>query len=124
MKKSLLLFISVLMSVLSYAQYPTVTVHDIQQVSSVDLANCNDTSSYFGDTVTVFGIVVHDGNLTELASGSVTGGYRPGVHIVDTINGGVMGNFSGIQVHGVYDGNNPVNALDQMQAGTVCKNHW
>lgn len=66
-----------------------------------DLAACNDSSIYQGDTVITVGIVVYNGGLSEVASGSVGGGYRPFIHIVDTANGGV-GTFNGMEVMGIY----------------------
>ena len=39
--------------------YTSIT--DLQYVSPTDLANCNDTSAYYGDTVMTYGIVVVPG---------------------------------------------------------------
>ncbi len=122
MKKQLTILITGLFMVtLSFAQ-TAVSVRDIQFVSPTDLANCKDLSSYDGQEIKTIGIVMHDGNLTELASGSVNGGYRPGVHILDTSSGG-MGNFRGVQIHGVYtDGagqSQPVSKLDNLVAGMI-----
>jgi hypothetical protein len=123
MKKQLLL-----LSILTFAAFGAIAqnfvrVDSIQFVSATDLANCEDESAYDGQTVRTVGIVIHDGNLTEVASGSVNGGYRPGVMIVDTANGGEMGGFRAIEVHGVYeDGsgqNQPVSALDNLVAGMI-----
>lgn len=122
MKKQLTILITGLFMVtLSFAQ-TAVSVRDIQFVSPTDLANCKDLSSYDDQEIKTIGIVMHDGNLTELASGSVNGGYRPGVHILDTSSGG-MGNFRGVQIHGVYtDGggqSQPVSKLDNLVAGMI-----
>ncbi len=124
MKKQLLTLAFGLVSVLfANAQVSNVSVHDIQYVSPADLAACDELSSYDGQTVKTVGVVIHDGNLTELASGSVNGGYRPGVHILDTASGGAMGNFGGLQIHGVYtDGSGqsqPVSMLDNLVAGMI-----
>ena len=101
MKKQLtILIIGLLMTTMSFAQ-TALSVRDIQYISPTDLADCKDLSAYDGQDVKTVGIVMHDGNLTELASGSVNGGYRPGVHILDTSSSG-MGDFRGIQIHGVY----------------------
>lgn len=122
MKKTLLFIFSVVGTLTGFAQtYSSVSVNDIQKVISSKLANCNDTSSYLNDTVIVHGIVTHKGDLTEIPSGSVTGGHRPALHIVDTANNGQMGDFRGLQVHGVYDGNKPVSVLNSLTAGTVVK---
>lgn len=123
MKKSALLSILFLfLGTLAFAQYPKVGVRDIQFVDATKLANCNDSSAYLGDTITLIGVVIHDGNLTELASGSVQGGYRPGVWLADTSNGGQMGDFRGVGVMGVYRQNGqtlPVSAIDNLIAGMI-----
>ena len=122
MKKQLtILIIGLLMTTMSFAQ-TALSVRDIQYISPTDLADCKDLSAYDGQEVKTVGIVMHDGNLTELASGSVNGGYRPGVHILDTSSSG-MGDFRGIQIHGVYtDGSGqsqPVSKLDNLVAGMI-----
>ena len=66
------------------------------------MAACNDTSSYLGQTVITRGVVVTPGNVTEVASGSVTGGLRPFIFIQDTTVGGQSSPFAGIEVMGVY----------------------
>ena len=125
MKKILLSLTLSLFAVVALAQYPEISVTDLQFVSQADLANCSDSSAYQGDTVIVVGRAIHDGNLTELSSGSVQGGYRPGLWIVDTANNSAMDPFAAVQVHGVYDdaqGNTlPVNELDNITAGQVIK---
>lgn len=122
MKKQLtILIIGLLMTSMSFAQ-TALSVRDIQYISPADLTDCKDLSAYDGQEVKTVGIVMHDGNLTELASGSVNGGYRPGVHILDTSSSG-MGDFRGIQIHGVYtDGSGqsqPVSKLDNLVAGMI-----
>jgi hypothetical protein len=119
MKKLLLSSIlTLIFATLGYGQYPYVSIHDIQFVSQQDLTNCTDLSQYEGDTVRTVGIAIHDGRLTELASGSVSVGYRPGIHLIDTANGGVMGDFNGIQIHGVIN-NQGITALDGIPAGSI-----
>ncbi|MBL6730668.1 MAG: hypothetical protein ISP74_07140, partial [Bacteroidia bacterium] len=122
MKKQLtILIIGLLMTSMSFAQ-TALSVRDIQYISPADLTDCKDLSAYDGQEVKTVGIVMHDGNLTEVASGSVNGGYRPGVHILDTSSSG-MGDFRGIQIHGVYtDGSGqsqPVSKLDNLVAGMI-----
>jgi len=121
MKKQVLTLALGLFSILFASAQTTVSVHDIQYISPSDLASCKDLSAYDGQEIKTVGVVMHDGGLTELASGSVTGGYRPGVHIMDTAAGGVMGNFAGIQIHGVYSGqlSQPVTALNNLVAGMI-----
>lgn len=109
----------------AFAQYPVVSIRDIQYVDAAKLAACNDSSSYLGDTLTIVGYVSVDGNLADIPSGSVQGGYRPAVHLVDTADGGKMGDFRGIQVMGVYtDASNkpmPVNDIFNLYAGMIVK---
>ena len=121
MKKQVLTLALGLFSILFASAQTAVSVHDIQYVSPSDLASCKDLSAYNNQVVKTVGVVMHDGGLTELASGSVTGGYRPGVHIMDTAAGGVMGNFAGIQIHGVYSSqtSQPVTALNNLVAGMI-----
>lgn len=99
------------------------SIHDVQYVSPTDLANCTDISAFDGQTVTVVGIVMHDCNLTEVASGSVNGGYRAGIHLLDTTNNGAGGDFTGIQIHGVFTdsqgASQPVAALNSLIAGDI-----
>ena len=120
MKRVVLSVVLSVMTMLATAQYQQVSITDLQFVSQQDLANCNDTSQYFGDTVIIVGKAIHDGGLTELASGSVTGGYRPGLWVVDTANNSAMAPFAAVQLHGVYNGN-PVNELDNILAGWTIK---
>lgn len=103
--KRVLLLASMLVGGLA-AQAQTYTYADINQinyVSPTDLANCNDTSAYFGDTVRTYGVVVTPGNVSEVASGSVQGGNRPFLFIADTANGGNSGPWKGIEVMGAYE---------------------
>jgi hypothetical protein len=121
MKKQLLVLTLGLFAILFANAQTSVSVRDLQFVSVTDLAACNDASSYDGQTIKTVGIVMHNGNLTEVASGSVNGGYRPGVHIIDTATGAAMGDFNTIQIHGVYDDgqSQPVTVLDNLVAGMI-----
>lgn len=69
MRKLFLLFLGCVMSLGLFAQIPTVTIADIQTVSATDLAACNDSANYFGDTVTIHAIVVTPGGEANSASG-------------------------------------------------------
>lgn len=97
------LLILALMSISLSAQYPYLQVTDVNDASPADLANCNDTSSYYQDTVTVVCYVVTDGNLCEVASSSINGanGIRPFIFVNDTANNGAVGPRTGLQVMGV-----------------------
>ncbi|TVQ78562.1 MAG: T9SS C-terminal target domain-containing protein [Flavobacteriales bacterium] len=77
---------------------PTVPIHNIKFVSASDLANCNDTSQYFNDTIRTVGVVVVDGGLVEVPSGSVQGGFRPFMYIADTATGATSAPFKGLEV--------------------------
>lgn len=81
-------------------QYNFVNITTFNQ--PIDLANCNDTTTYLGDTIVTIGVVVTDGGLSEVASSSVIGGYRPFIHIVDTNANGDAGHYKGIEVQGIY----------------------
>ncbi len=102
MRSIFTLFAAVIFSASLYSQ-PLVQVSDINDATPAMLANCNDTSSYFGDTVTVVGYVVTSGNLSEVASSSINGanGARPFIWINDTANGGAVGPRTGLEVMGV-----------------------
>lgn len=121
MRHSLLsiLFLFVL-SMSSNAQfnYDTVNVYDIQYVDQNDLINCNDSSAYLGDTVTVVGYALTNGNRSELASGSSPTGHRPVLNIVDTTDNGAGGSFRGLQVHGFFDGTAST-VLDNIEPGML-----
>jgi DNA/RNA endonuclease YhcR with UshA esterase domain len=51
------------------AQIPVVTIQDVQMVDPMDLAACNDSANFFGDTVTVYGTVVMEGGIANSAGG-------------------------------------------------------
>ncbi len=117
MKKILLSIVTIALGGLAYAQ-TAVSLYDISYVSPQDLAACNDSSQYLGDTVITRGIVVVPGNLSEVASGSITGGSRPFIFLVDTAANGAPGPFKGIEVMGAA-GNTPVAAIESAQAGDI-----
>ncbi len=81
---------------------PFVSISNIQFVSATDLANCVDSSQYEGQLVRTVGVVIVDGGMIEVASGSVQGGLRPFMYIVDTTAQGAMGPFKAIEVGGFY----------------------
>ena len=99
--KRVVLFFAVLFGLSAQAQN-YVSITDINYVSPTDLAACDDTSAYLGQTIITRGVVVTPGNVTEVASGSVTGGLRPFIFIQDTAVGGTSTPFAGIEVMGVY----------------------
>lgn len=101
MKRILTLLSAVLFAASMHGQsIPLVTIEQIN--ASVDLANCNDTSVYLGDTVRFRAHVVTDGGLSEVASGSVQGGNRPFIYMIDTAANGVSDSLMGAEVMGVY----------------------
>jgi hypothetical protein len=105
MRKLLLSVLGMLAAAgLSAQVYPYVDINQISFVSQQDLQNCNDSSLYLGDTVVTRGIVVTSGNLSEVSSGSVQGGSRPFIALVDTAYDGVApAPFQGVTVMGAYD---------------------
>lgn len=107
MKRILILFVAVLStgSLFGQSNIPLSTIMQITQ--PVDLANCNDTAVALGDTVRFRAHVVTDGGLSEVASGSVAGGNRPFIYMVDTTANGATDSLAGIEVGGWYrDANN------------------
>ena len=115
------------MTVLGFAAsaqtVPYVSITNINNVSATDLAACNDTSAYLGQTIRTRGVVVTPGWATEVASGSVTGGLRPFIFIQDTAVGGQSSPWAGIEVMGVYtasDGSLQVpSTFTQVLAGDI-----
>ncbi len=111
MKKLLLSIVGIFAAGAMFAQtYPYVDINQISFVSQANLQNCNDSSAYFGDTIRTRGVVIMDGNLSEVASGSITGGSRPFIHLTDTANGGAQFPFSAINLMGVDAGTSNPNA--------------
>ena len=103
MKQQLLLLLICIFAFGANAQtIPYVPISQINYVSPSDLSACKDSSAYEGDTIKTRGVVVTAGNLSEVPSSSVTGGVRPFIHIVDTVGGGAMEPWRGIEVMGVY----------------------
>ena len=102
MRKQLLTLVLALVGFAASAQVTYVSISDINNVSNADLAACDDTSSYLGQTIRTYGVVVTPGWTTEVASGSVVGGLRPFIFIQDTANGGESSPWGGIEVMGVY----------------------
>lgn len=111
MKKLLLSIVGIFAAGTMFAQtYPYVDINQISFVSQANLQNCNDSSAYLGDTIRTRGVVIMDGNLSEVASSSVTGGSRPFIHLTDTANGGAQFPFSAINLMGVDAGTSNPNA--------------
>lgn len=103
MKKALLslLFMVGLFSI-SMAQYPSVTISDIQTVAAGDLAACIDSSALNGDTVIVTGIVMTHPDSSRFGAGSSDGcfGDRFDLWIQSDTTP-----FSGLEIIGFYDPN-------------------
>lgn len=119
MKKLLLSVIGIFaVGFLSAQVYPYVDINQISFVSQTDLQNCNDSSAYLGDTVVTRGIVVTDGNLSEVASSSIQGGSRPFISLVDTSANGAPGAFKGAVVMGAFN-NIPNSNIENALAGDI-----
>ena len=58
------------------AQYPVVTIEDIQTVTQNALGNCDDQTFYLGDTVILRAKVVMDGNLAVPSGASNPNGHK------------------------------------------------
>ena len=101
MKRQLLSLVFAALGFTAFGQ-SYVSISDINYVSATDLAACDDTSAYLGQTIITRGVVVTPGNVSEVSSGSVTGGARPFIFIQDTAVGGQSTPFAGIEVMGVY----------------------
>ena len=100
------------------AQVDTVSIYDIQYVSPATLQACEDSSFYENKIVHFEGIISVDGNLSEVVSGSITGGSRPFINVVDTANGGQGGPFMGVDMMGVIDGtSDPYPGFENLLAG-------
>ncbi len=125
MKKLLLAITLIGGTLLAKAQYPEVSIMDIKTVSQTDLQNCEDDPQFLEDTVTVVGVMLHDGNLSDVSSSSVQGGHRPQVFIRDTSNNAAPGEFKTILLQGVYEdgqGNAlPVTQVNDLFAGDVVR---
>jgi len=102
MKKVLFLCLGLLTSIWTVAQnseFPVVTIQEIQFVPDETLAACEDSSTFLGDTVTIFGTIVMDGNLSQVSSSNVW--------VQDSV-----GPFSGIDVFVTSDVESPVPGTD------------
>jgi len=120
MKKLLLSIVGIFVAGAAIAQYTYVDVNQISFVSQANLQACNDSSAYLGDTIRTRGVVITDGNLSEVSSSSVTGGSRPFIHISDTSNGGAQGPFNSINIMGVDAGtSNPNTNIANALAGDI-----
>lgn len=123
MKKIVLTLISIFtIGWLSAQTHPYFDVSQIGFVDSTTLANCLDTALNVndGDTIRTRGIVVTDGNLSEVTSSSVTGGSRPFITIADTANNGAAGPWNGVVVMGVFwNTSDPVSDVENAVAGDI-----
>lgn len=61
MKTTLLTFVALFSITMLRAQYPVVNIYDIQYVTQAATGNCDDQTTYLGDTVIIRGKVVADG---------------------------------------------------------------
>lgn len=84
-----------MLNLCGWAQYPLITVQNLQNVSGAMLANCQDSSSYNGDTVRIHAVVVSHPDSAAFTTASrgqmwVRAGYGP---------------FSGLDVIQFFDPN-------------------
>src|SRR6476659_2509911 len=105
------------------AQFPQVSIHDIQYIDPQDLANGIDTSIYYLDTVMGEGIVTFDpcdyglsttGGRVGTWLEDPAGGAWSGVHVlIDAAAIGYSGSLSSL--------NNDVQFIDNFQPGNKVK---
>ena len=76
--KRLVLSIAVALAstLVAQAQYPVVTIEDVQTVTPSALGNCDDQTFYLGDTVIIRAKVVMDGNLAVPSGVGATNGHK------------------------------------------------
>lgn len=76
--KTRLLFLLLVLSTINVvnAQYPVVSIEDIQTVTPTALGNCDDQTFYLGDTVIIRAKVVMDGNLAVPSGASNPNGHK------------------------------------------------
>ena len=76
--KTRLLFLVLILATfnMAKAQYPAVTIEDIQTVTPTALGNCDDQTFYLGDTVIIRAKVVMDGNLAVPSGASIPNGHK------------------------------------------------
>lgn len=115
MKKLLLLSTLAAVNFCATAQYTVYTIQEIQERSQTSLGNCEDESTYFGDTVIVRGKVVMNGALEQLNSAkqvwlqSGNGGVWSGIDVYDPIANGTTVNVDNllagdsVEIVGVVD---------------------
>jgi PKD repeat protein/DNA/RNA endonuclease YhcR with UshA esterase domain len=94
MKQSILSLFSVLiLGSTAFAQYPVVTIEQVQTVTQSALGNCDDQTFYLGDTVIIEAKVVMDGNLAV-----PSGVGNPNGHKNLWLQQGAGGPYKGINV--------------------------
>ena len=102
MKRTLQLFCLILcMGVSASAQYPLVTIKDIQTKTPGELAACNDTANFYEDTVRIQGVVITNVDSSRFDEGADQGCFsiRTQFWIMDTAGG----TFSGLDVLQFFD---------------------
>jgi len=124
MKKIILSLFGLMLTAGLFAQtYPYVPIDSLVFVDSAKLANCNDSNIYWGDTVTTRGIVLVDGNISEVGSGSITGGSRPFIslqHLDTAAKTAITGPWNSVVVMGVEAGtSNPNSDIENVVAGDI-----
>ncbi|MBX7109829.1 MAG: T9SS type A sorting domain-containing protein [Chitinophagales bacterium] len=123
MKKLLLLAaFSLLCFRHSFAQYPLVSIHDLQYIDAPSLAAGIDTSIYYKDTVQVEGIVTFD----PCDYGLSTTGSRVGTWLQDAAGGAFNGvhvliDAAAIGLSNLNTLNNDVQFIDNFQVGNKVK---
>lgn len=115
MKKYFLLLIMWMFVSMSFAQYPTVTIQQIQEVPLANLQADNDSSLYHGDTVIVYGTIMMDGRVEDPANpgGPLVRNATPGGHHNLWIQSGT-GPWSGLDLFHLNGETTPTSPIDML----------
>ncbi|MCI4671107.1 MAG: T9SS type A sorting domain-containing protein [Bacteroidia bacterium] len=112
-KLFLLIFMGGLMGI-AFAQFPTVTIQQIQEVPMAQLMTDVDTSLLLGDTVIVYGTVTMDGRVEDPQNpGQFIRNAAPGPHHNIWIQSGT-GPWSGLDVFHLNGETTPTSPLDML----------
>ncbi|TVR78749.1 MAG: T9SS C-terminal target domain-containing protein [Chitinophagaceae bacterium] len=121
MKKNLFILCSLLISNFLWAQYPLVSINDLQFVDQQSLAAGNNESAYLGDTVQVEGVVMFDpcayalsGTQSRIGTwlqDEQNPGPWSGIHVL--IDPGALQGYTG----SLSDLDQSVNFIDNFQVG-------
>lgn len=114
MKKYFLLLMMGMCMSMAFAQFPTVTIQQIQEVPLANLQADNDSSLLHGDTVIVYGTIMMDGRVDDPANpGTLVRNATPGGHHNLWIQSG-YGPWSGLDVFHLNGETTPTTPIDML----------